>query len=162
VTPQKALVPAGLITQETDPLLDAVQKTARRLVALTATALMRVSPAGGVVTLPGYRILVLIESGVSAPSELAEELDVTRPAVAQILRRLEGRGLITRRSHGDDGRRSVLSVTARGRALIDAVTRERARRLRPALKRLRNGERAELLNGLTRLEQALTASSGRS
>jgi len=100
----------------------------------------------------------LIESGVAAPSDLAEELDVTRPAVAQILGRLEARRLITRKSHGGDGRRSVLSVTARGRALIDAVTRERARRLRPALKGLSEAERAELLNGLTRLEQALAGS----
>ena len=148
---------AGPVTEETDPLLDVVQKTARRLVALTATALMRVSPPGVVVTLPGYRVLVLIEGGVTAPSDLAAELDVTRPAVAQILRRLEARRLIVRRLHGDDGRRSILSVTARARALIDSVTRERARRLRPALKELREEERDELLHGLTRFEQALGA-----
>lgn len=156
---KEMVVQAGLATEETDPLLDAVQKTARRLVALTATALMRVSPPGGVVTLPGYRILVLIDGGVAAPSDLAGELDVTRPAVAQILNRLQARGLITRRSHGGDGRRHVLSVTARGRSLIDAVTRERARRLRPALKQLRGGERTELLSALTHLEQALTGTS---
>lgn len=157
MTSTRAVTPAGAVSEETDPLLEAVQKTARGLVALTATALMRVSPPGGGVSLPGYRVLLLIVGGLTAPSDLAEELDVTRPAVAQILGRLEARRLIVRRSHGEDGRRSVLWVTARGRALIDAVTRERAHRLRPALKQLTEGERDELLHGLSRLEQALSA-----
>jgi DNA-binding MarR family transcriptional regulator len=153
-----AVVAAGLPSEETDPLLEVVQKTARRLVALTASALLHVdSPVA--VSLPGHRVLVLIAiGGITAPSDLADELEVTRPAIAQILRRLEAKKLIVRRAHGEDGRRSVLSVTARGRALVDAVTRERARRLRPALKKLSERERAGLLDGLTRLEQALSGS----
>ncbi|HJT37613.1 MAG TPA: MarR family transcriptional regulator [Actinomycetota bacterium] len=146
---------APILTEEPDPVLEAVQRTARRLVALTASALLRDGSSAGVVSLPGYRILVLIDGGITAPSDLADELEVTRPAVAQILGRLVLKNLVVRHSHGEDGRRSVLSVTRKGRALIDAVTKERARRLRPALKQLSASERDELLRGLTRLEQAL-------
>jgi DNA-binding MarR family transcriptional regulator len=142
-------------SDEPDPLLDAVQGVARRLVALTASALLQ-SPGTGSVTLPEYRVLVLIALGrVTAPSDLATELDVSRAAVAQILGRLSSKRLIRRGAHGEDRRRSVLSVTPKGRQVVQAVVRERGRRLRPALAQLSTTERSELLRALDRLQRAL-------
>src|SRR5205807_1396846 len=92
---------------EPDPLLDAVQAIARKLVAITTSALLHIDrPRGRPVTLPEYRVLVLISRGeVTFPSDLASELQVTRPAVAQILSRLDSKGLIKRRAGDDDRRR---------------------------------------------------------
>jgi DNA-binding MarR family transcriptional regulator len=116
-------------------------------------------PRDARVSLPEYRILVLIEIGaVTAPSALADELRVSRPAVAQIVGRLARKGLVRRRTAGTERRRALLSVTPRGRAVVEAVVRERAQLLRPALGELSARERSQLLRSLTRLERALASS----
>ena len=56
------------------------------------------------------------------PAELAEMLHVHRSAATGIIRRLEAKGLVTRKVHFQDARRRVLSLTAAGRR-IDGVDR---------------------------------------
>ena len=53
--------------------------------------------------------------------ELAAKLNLSRPATTLMLRSLEQRGLIVRRTDERDGRRQVILLTDAGRALEDDV-----------------------------------------
>src|SRR4029450_8795063 len=56
--------------------------------------------------------------GPLSPSELAEIERIRGPAVPRIVRHLEQASLIERVTDPQDGRASILSVTAEGRALL--------------------------------------------
>jgi DNA-binding MarR family transcriptional regulator len=51
----------------------------------------------------------------ATPTELARWLGMRPTTLSAILRRLEERGLVARRRHPDDGRRSILRLTAKGK-----------------------------------------------
>src|SRR5689334_20863499 len=61
------------------------------------------------------------------PSELAEELQITRQSVNDLLSHLEVHGYIVRRPDPEDGRARVVRLTAEGRRL-EAVVHDAARR----------------------------------
>jgi homoprotocatechuate degradation regulator HpaR len=69
-------------------------------------------------------IRVLAEADSLDATELATQANILAPSLTRMIRALEGRGLIARERDAADGRRAVLSVTAAGAALIDAVTPE--------------------------------------
>ena len=56
--------------------------------------------------------------GPLSPSELAQRERIKRPTATRILGHLETAGLLERVRDPDDGRCSILSVTAEGRALL--------------------------------------------
>jgi DNA-binding MarR family transcriptional regulator len=56
--------------------------------------------------------------GPLSPSELAEIERIKRPTATRIVRHLEEAGLVERVRDPEDGRASILSVTAEGRALL--------------------------------------------
>ena len=75
--------------------------------------------------------------GISA-GEAAAILHVHPSTLTGVLKRLEGRGLVTRRADPRDGRRALLALTARGRELdrlrsgtVEAVVRRVLQRLPP-------------------------------
>ena len=53
--------------------------------------------------------------------ELAEHTMITTGGMTKRIDRLEGAGLVTRRASEGDGRRRVIALTDRGRAVIDAA-----------------------------------------
>jgi DNA-binding MarR family transcriptional regulator len=70
------------------------------------------------VTGPQRLVLRLIgEYGVTAPGDLAEVLHVDPSSLTGVLRRLERSALISRQRDPNDGRRAVLGLTSRGRAI---------------------------------------------
>jgi DNA-binding MarR family transcriptional regulator len=125
---------------------------------MTASALAHLESRRGIgVSLPEYRILVLLDSGVPRrPSELADDLGVTRAAIAQILGRLVAAGLVVRRADREDRRSFNLTLTPKGRRVVRAVLAERATRLRPALATMSKEERRALTATLSRLDAALS------
>ncbi|HKV68784.1 MAG TPA: MarR family transcriptional regulator, partial [Gaiellales bacterium] len=54
-------------------------------------------------------------------TELARSLGVSKQAAAKIVAELEGRSLIVREPSPDDGRATLLRLTARGRSLVGAA-----------------------------------------
>ncbi|MFF9869942.1 MarR family winged helix-turn-helix transcriptional regulator [Streptomyces sp. NPDC013953] len=58
------------------------------------------------------------------PAELGKALDITPASASRLCGRLERAGWLTRRSHADDRRRTVLEITARG---AEEMERMRAR-----------------------------------
>jgi DNA-binding MarR family transcriptional regulator len=92
--------------------------------------------------------------GPLSPSEVAERERIKRPTATRIVRHLEAAGLVERIRDPEDGRASILSATAEGRAVL---RRLRARKTAYLAKRLaglddedrRTLERAaELLEGM--------------
>jgi len=84
-------------------------------------------PAG--LSLPQVRALAFVNGDPDcAPSQLAEYLMLSRPAVTRLLDALVRRGLLTRRLDPADRRRLKLSLTRAGRARLEAYF-ERARAL---------------------------------
>lgn len=89
--------------------------------------------------------------GPLAPSELAKRERIKRPTAARILGSLEEAGLLTRVRDPEDGRSSILSVTAEGRELI---RRLRARKTAYLAKRMRDLP-AEDLRAIERATEVL-------
>ncbi|WP_417564656.1 MarR family winged helix-turn-helix transcriptional regulator [Microbacterium sp.] len=62
-----------------------------------------------------YSILLVLEGrGEASQRELCDDVDLDRSTVADLVRRLERRGLIARRRADDDARRNVVTPTADG------------------------------------------------
>ena len=81
---------------------------------------IRVMLARAGVTEQQWRVLrVLAERGAMDPTEIARESCLLLPSLTRILRHLQEKGLCTRRPHASDRRRSVIEITAAGRALIE-------------------------------------------
>jgi len=53
--------------------------------------------------------------GKSSPSDLAEHIGVSRPAISRMLKQMESIDLIERNLIGDDGRTRQLTLTEKGR-----------------------------------------------
>jgi DNA-binding MarR family transcriptional regulator len=73
--------------------------------------------------LPFSRVRALrrVANGPLALRELAEAMTIDAPAATVIVNDLEERGLVRRRSHATDRRTKIVSVTAAGKRLVDAV-----------------------------------------
>lgn len=63
-------------------------------------------------------LLRLAREGPQSPSDLAKHEQVTTQAIAAIVRELQARNLVSRDAHSTDGRRTLISITAKGRAAL--------------------------------------------
>src|SRR5829696_1834886 len=92
--------------------------------------------------------------GPLSPSELAEIERIKRPTATRIVRHLEGAGLVERVKDPEDGRSSILSVTAEGRALLKRLRERKTAYLAKRLAAMDADDRrtleraAELLEGM--------------
>lgn len=84
----------------------------------------------------------LLELGPSAPSQLAEALGMTRGAISKLDDRLLAKALVEIRSSPSDGRQQIVSLSARGRALV------------PRLAALADDNDAHFFGALSKTEQA--------
>ncbi len=86
---------------------------------LIRAQLRRQAPGG--LTLPQIRALAFVSADPAcAPSQLAEYLMLSRPAVTRLIDGLVEQELITRRAHPDDRRRLQLASTGAGRDRLEA------------------------------------------
>ncbi|MFG3441572.1 MarR family transcriptional regulator [Nonomuraea sp. NPDC047897] len=115
-----------LITEplaEDDPVVEAVLTASRALVAVAARS---IAAAGGEVTLPQYRALVLIAArGPQRLMDLADALDVNQSTASRMCDRLVAKRLVRRSRLPSDRRTVRIALTTEGRALVDGVTRHR-------------------------------------
>ena len=92
----------------------------------------------------------------ATPTELASWLGMPPTTLSAILKRLEAKGLVARRRDPDDGRRSVLRVTAKGNRVLEKVLV----RFRYWMQRVRDDlgvHPDEVLEPMRRLETTLRA-----
>ena len=93
--------------------------------------------------------------GPLTPSELAVRERVQRPTVTRVLARLEEAGLVERAADPADRRSSLVSVSAAGRELLDALRTRKDAFLARRLERLDDDDRAVLDRAAAILERML-------
>jgi DNA-binding MarR family transcriptional regulator len=120
----------------------AVELMTRAMVGLTMRS---VEVLGGQVSLPQFRLLLVLSGLGRVPSSrLATELGIGASSITRLADKLEAAGLLTR---GTDPRsRSVvtLEVTPAGVRLVARVIARRQQLLTEVLGRMTSGERAEI------------------
>ncbi|MCI2237567.1 MarR family transcriptional regulator [Paenibacillus sp. TRM 82003] len=128
-----------------DPVDGAVRATR----ALVGIAVRSLSAALEVMTLPQYRVLVLVATrGPQRSGDLAVELGVHPSTLTRTVDRLVGGGWVRRTSNPANRREVLVEATGTGRELVEDVTAHRRREVATVLERLAPDERARVGEGL--------------
>lgn len=129
-----------------DPVIDAVLHASRALVAVAAHSIA--SAAEGV-TLPQYRVLVLLASfSPQGVAPLAASIDVSPSTVTRMCDRLVGKGLVRRRVSPTDRRQVQLGLTAEGREVVQQVTDHRRTEIARIVQSISTVQRSQLVDAL--------------
>ena len=106
-----------------------------------------------------YEILLILaqaEDGAMRPSELAERRHLSRSGATRLIDRLEGDGLIERRSYDNDRRGTLLVMTAEGEAAFRSAGRVHLSGLERHVGAVLTGdEMAELQRLLGKLDEGM-------
>jgi DNA-binding MarR family transcriptional regulator len=134
------------------PPRDVVVAATRAFVGVAAQALLAV---GDDVSLPQYRVLVLLDDlQPQTMGALAERLGVNPSTATRICDRLTDKRLITRRVDETDRRSVRVQLTTRGQRLVDGVTRERRVRIETILERMGTAGAQRLATSLSEFAAA--------
>jgi DNA-binding MarR family transcriptional regulator len=115
-------------------VIESVLAASRALVAVAARSL---AAAGEDITLPQYRVLILIaRRGPQRALDLAEALDVSQSTITRMCDRLGRKGLVDRERPADNRRTVITTITPSGRHLVDAVIRRRRREISAILAKM--------------------------
>ena len=125
------------------------------LARLFARALYRRIGGHGVNTGQFPVLLRLWEEDGITQASLVEELAVEQPTMAGTLKRMERDGLIKRVADPNDGRRSHIHLTRRGRALEDALVTSARETNAVALAGLSAAESAQFMKLVKRMIENL-------
>jgi DNA-binding MarR family transcriptional regulator/ribosomal protein S18 acetylase RimI-like enzyme len=94
--------------------------------------------------------------GVTA-SNIARDLGLDAGYLSRILRGFHRNGLIRRNVSPDDGRQSLLSMTARGRKAFDPLERRTERQVGALLERLTPSEQTHLISAMRAIETIIVS-----
>jgi DNA-binding MarR family transcriptional regulator len=133
-----------------DAVVDAVLLSSRALVAVSARS---IAAATGV-TLPQFRMLVVLSEAPSNLTGLAAALDVAPSTAMRMVDRLESAGLVERSVPPGNRRESRLALTTAGRRTVRTVTARRRRDLSAVLTQLSEHEQAALAAAMTAFARA--------
>jgi DNA-binding MarR family transcriptional regulator len=105
------------------------------------------SELGPDVTLPQYRALVLLSSrGEQNVGTLADALTIHPSTATRLCDRLLSKGFIDRATSEGNRREVTLTLSPEGRALVNAVTKNRRRELRRIVERIDPAARRALID----------------
>lgn len=90
-----------------------------------------------------------------AAADLGRELALDAGYLSRILRRFSAAGLVRRSRASDDARRSLIALTARGRAAFAPLERASSEQVGALLERLHPVEQHDLVASMSRIERAL-------
>ena len=133
-----------------DDIVDAVMAASRALVALSARSIAGVRD----VTLPQYRMLVVLTGGPTNLSGLARALDVAPSTALRMVDRLVSAGLVARSVRPDDRRETRLALTTSGRRTVARVNARRRRDLQAVIAVLPPGARDQLPEAMAAFAEA--------
>ncbi|MDQ0795356.1 MarR family winged helix-turn-helix transcriptional regulator [Streptomyces sp. B1I3] len=143
---------SGEVPDDVDAVTHAVLTASRLLVAVAARSLAAVE---GRVTLPQFRLLVVLSTHRDAKLvELAERLGVNPSTAMRMLDRLIAAGLAEREINPENRRETVLRVTPDGCRLVADVTAGRRREIVAIVERLAPQQRTVLVEALTAFTEA--------
>jgi DNA-binding MarR family transcriptional regulator len=126
--------------------VDAVLRASRALVGIAAASLAGIDD---VVTVPQFRVLVMVYTrGPLNLAAVAAELGVNPSNASRTCDRLLKAGLLDRRESLADRRNVTLTLTAAGRRLVARVTKQRRSAIERILRAMPATERAALADAL--------------
>jgi DNA-binding MarR family transcriptional regulator len=137
---------------DVDQVTELLLTASRALVAVAARSLVAVDDS---VTLPQYRVLVVLASrGPQLMGQLADALDVHQSTATRICDRLVGKGLVER-SSGHTNRREVqIDLTPEGRRVVHDVSAARRADIERIVARIPAELRASTVAALTAFNAA--------
>lgn len=107
-------------------------------------------------SLPEWKLLGhLTEVGEMSPSQIARLLSVKAPIGSRLLKSLEAKSLLIRKSDRQDSRRVYVSPTLAGRRLVKRIEPDLRRELKLFLNDVRRQELAVYLMVLTKLAKKI-------
>ena len=109
-------------------------------------------------TLSQAQTLRILRRASLSTSKLAAGLRISPPAVTQLTDRLTRKQLIERKPVDGDRRMVMLSLTGRGKGLVDGFRRHRNEVFASALSHLNRNEQEEVVDALRKISWALGTS----
>jgi DNA-binding MarR family transcriptional regulator len=107
-------------------------------------------------SMPQFGVLMrLYHHGPCGVSEIGDHMDITSPAASQLVDKLVQHGLVERKEDPRDRRARTLTLTDRGRALVDTGAAERHRWLEETLAGLGQVEREIVTSAFRILSKAM-------
>lgn len=112
-------------------------------------------------TLTQARVLFELgtRKGVTA-GEISAVLGLDLGYLSRILQEFSAQGLVARKKSADDGRRVLLSLTAKGRRTFQALDRESREQISGMLAKLRPAKRDRLLTAIRDVQDVLSPQAG--
>lgn len=105
-----------------------------------------------------FALSLLLAGAPSCPSALSRSMGVSSARIAALLKHLEQKGLVLRRTDEHDERRVNVSLTDAGRKLINERRREAIERVAAALRSLGEEDALEYIRIQQKMLDALSAS----
>lgn len=128
---------------------------------ITAAVVASLADADAAVTVPGLRVLVILDAhGPLNLSDLADTLGVNPSNASRACDRLAEAGLLQRSANVDDRRQVTLSLTPAGRTLMDRLMDRRREILGAVVEEMTEADRTRLMSGLRAFNAAAEAASG--
>jgi DNA-binding MarR family transcriptional regulator len=143
-----------------DPVVEAILRASRALVAITARSLSEVNQD---VTLPQFRsLVVLATAGPQTVSALADRLAVHASTMTRMCNRLVSRGLVLRAPSAVDRREVVIALTTMGTSVVENVMTARRRELDEIVRRMGDDDRLAVVVALNKFSHAAGETPGSS
>jgi DNA-binding MarR family transcriptional regulator len=142
---------AGL-QDDVTALTSAVLTASRLLVAVSVRSL---AAAEERVTLPQFRLLVLLDThGETNLVTLADRLVVNPSTALRMVDRLADGGFVSRRVNPESRRETLLRLTAAGQQIVDEVTSRRREEIAAIVVRMSPNDRGGLVRALRAFAEA--------
>jgi DNA-binding MarR family transcriptional regulator len=137
---------------DSSAVAEALLTASRALVAVAARSLAEVDD---VVTLPQYRALVVLAAkGPQNVGELADALTIHASTATRLCDRLVAKKLVRRVLSRTNRRETTISLSRRGKDLVDQVTALRRREIDHIVGRIPAAERPSLIAALSTFAEA--------
>ena len=125
---------------------DSALRASRAMLAIVARSL---APVLEEVSLPQFRVLVLLETrGPTRVGMLAEQLDVHPSTFSRALDRVEAAGWVSRAVSADSRREVLVTITPAGSRLVRDVSAKRQTELDRVVAALPRDQRDQVLHAL--------------
>ncbi|GAB3493402.1 MarR family winged helix-turn-helix transcriptional regulator [Amycolatopsis cihanbeyliensis] len=144
---------AGAVApDDVDAMADAVLTASRLLVAVSARSIAAVAE---VITLPQFRLLVVLESrGPLKLTALADRLAVNPSTATRMVDRLVSAGFVSRETNPASRRELMVTLTGAGADVVADVTARRRAEITRIVGRMPPGTRQDLVRVLTVFAEA--------
>ncbi|MFD9894108.1 MarR family winged helix-turn-helix transcriptional regulator [Amycolatopsis sp. NPDC059027] len=150
--PRSTAAAATVDAADVDAVTDAVLTASRLLVGVSVRS---IAAAGDTITLPQFRLLVVLHTrGPLKHAALAEHLGVTPSTASRMVDRLVTVGMVERLSSPTSRREIVLELTREGTKVVRQVTARRRKEIAKIVARMPDRARHGLVEVLTAFAEA--------